>query len=57
MSTLVAPAADSLARVQVWFGEHLVIDWTGPADKAPAYAAGMRRRFASMRVDGPRPLR
>lgn len=34
-----------LARVQQFFGDHVIIDWTGPADQAPRYAAAMERRF------------
>lgn len=58
MSTLTvtpaqpAPANErsDIAVVQVWFGEHLLIDWTGTADKAEWYAAGMRRRYAGLKI-------
>lgn len=53
MSPSITDEIGPTAEVQVWFGEHLVIDWHGPADLAPAMADGMRRRFRSLRVVGP----
>lgn len=47
----VAPATaatedgDTLASVQVWFAGHLIADWTGPADKAPAIARHWDQRW------------
>jgi hypothetical protein len=41
------------AQVQVFFGEHLVVDWHGAAEIAPAVADGLQRRFRSLRVVGP----
>ncbi|GAA1711567.1 hypothetical protein GCM10009745_69580 [Kribbella yunnanensis] len=37
-------------RVRVWFGEHLIAEHVGNAVDAADYEAGMRRRFASLRV-------
>lgn len=39
-----------LCRVEVWFGEHLIIDHTDEETAAFAYEQAMRRRFASLRV-------
>lgn len=38
------------ARVRVWFGKHLIIDWEGDADKAPWMAKSIQRRYPSLKV-------
>lgn len=37
-------------RVRVWFGEHQIADFIGPPEDAATYEAGMRQRFASLRI-------
>ncbi len=37
-------------RVCVWFGKHLIADYTGEPQLAARFEAGMRRRFASLQV-------
>jgi hypothetical protein len=37
-------------RVRVWFGDKTVADQTFDADKAVMFEAGMRRRFAGLKV-------
>ncbi|HMI08839.1 MAG TPA: hypothetical protein VK497_00375 [Candidatus Saccharimonadales bacterium] len=37
-------------RVRVWFGKHPICDVTKPSVEAATYEAGMRRRFAGLRV-------
>lgn len=50
-----APAVDGepLATVKVWFGEHLIAHWDGPAAKAPAIARCWDRRWMGMRIEAP----
>ncbi|MGZ0152009.1 hypothetical protein ACXJJ3_33465 [Kribbella sp. WER1] len=37
-------------RVCVWFGEHLIAEYTAEPDAAARYEAAMGRRFLSLRV-------
>jgi hypothetical protein len=37
-------------RVRVWFGDHVIADYTAEPATAMKYQAGMTRRFASLRV-------
>jgi len=37
-------------RVRVWFGSHVIHDFTAVEPKAALYEQGMRRRFAGLRV-------
>lgn len=37
-------------RVRVWFGEHVIADYTAEPADALRYQAGMARRFASLRT-------
>jgi len=41
---------EPLQRVCVWFGEHLIADYTADPENAATYEAAMRRRFVSLRV-------
>ena len=50
MTTLVNPRRPIDRRVRVWFGPHLIADYTGDAEAAARFEAGMRRRFISLRV-------
>ena len=43
--------AEPYVNVLVWFGEHRVADWVGPASEAPAIEAAWTRRFQSLRVE------
>jgi hypothetical protein len=36
--------------VRVWFGEHVIAEYTAEPDTAMRYQAAMTRRFASLRV-------
>jgi len=40
----------SRRRVRVWFGAHVIADYTAEEDAAVRYAAAMERRFAGLRV-------
>jgi hypothetical protein len=37
-------------RVRVWFGEHVIAEYTDAPETAMRYQAAMTRRFASLRV-------
>ncbi|MGZ0148997.1 hypothetical protein ACXJJ3_18120 [Kribbella sp. WER1] len=37
-------------RVRVWFGEHVIADYTAESAKAIQYHVCMTRRFASLRI-------
>ncbi|MER7245804.1 hypothetical protein [Kribbella sp. NPDC000426] len=37
-------------RVRVWFGEHVIADYTAEPTTAIQYQAAMTRRFASLRI-------
>jgi hypothetical protein len=50
MTTLAEVPLPIDRRVCVWFGEHLIADYTAAPDDAARFEAGMRRRFASLRV-------
>lgn len=50
MTTLLEAPLPSDRRVCVWCGEHLIADYTSDAEHAARFEAGMRRRFASLRV-------
>lgn len=39
-----------LRRVRVWFGEHVIADYTNDREHAERYAASMARRFAGLKV-------
>ncbi|WP_328990312.1 hypothetical protein OG394_29180 [Kribbella sp. NBC_01245] len=36
--------------VRVWFGEHVIADYTAVPDLADRYASAMGRRFAGLKV-------
>ncbi|MFI7059849.1 hypothetical protein ACIBL3_02600 [Kribbella sp. NPDC050124] len=50
MTTLAAAPQPTARRVRVWFGEHVIADYTAVPEKAIEYQAGMTRRFASLRI-------
>ncbi len=50
MTTLADVPRSTDRRVRVWFGEHVIADYTAEPAKAIRYRAGMMRRFASLRV-------
>ena len=37
-------------RVRVWFGDHVVADYSAETELAERYAAAMSRRFAGLKV-------
>ncbi len=37
-------------RVRVWFGDHVVADYSAEAELAERYAEAMSRRFAGLKV-------
>lgn len=44
-------------HVQVWFGSHVIADYTATPDLAERYAVAMGRRFAGLKVtNDPIPL-
>ncbi|GAA1596459.1 hypothetical protein GCM10009804_61210 [Kribbella hippodromi] len=50
MTTIAAAPQPAARRVRVWFGEHVIADYTAEPADAIRYQAGMTRRFASLRV-------
>jgi hypothetical protein len=50
MTTLAEPSQPTERRVRVWFGEHVIADYTAEPAKAIRYQAAMTRRFYSLRV-------
>ena len=50
MTTLVDASQPSERRVRVWFGEHVIAEYTAEPAKAIRYQAAMTRRFFSLRV-------
>ncbi|GAA2790523.1 hypothetical protein GCM10010522_04870 [Kribbella solani] len=50
MTTVAAVPQPAVCRVRVWFGEHVIADYTAEPALAMKYQAGMTRRFASLRV-------
>lgn len=45
-----SPSTHERRRVRVWFGEHVVADYTAEPGLAERYAHAMSRRFAGLRV-------
>jgi hypothetical protein len=50
MTTFAEPPQPTERRVRVWFGEHVIADYTAEPAKAIRYQAAMTRRFYSLRV-------
>lgn len=50
MTTITRPPLPTDKRVRVWFGVHVIADYTGEPAAALRYQAAMSRRFASLRV-------
>ncbi|MFD7161057.1 hypothetical protein ACFV9C_41185 [Kribbella sp. NPDC059898] len=50
MTTLTDAPQPRDRRVRVWFGEHVIADYTAEPEDAIRYQAGMTRRFASLRI-------
>lgn len=50
MTRHAAAPQPTARRVRVWFGEHIIADYTAEPALAVKYQAGMTRRFASLRV-------
>ncbi|MGC4942336.1 hypothetical protein [Kribbella sp. DT2] len=50
MTTLAEPPLPTDRRVRVWFGEHVIAEYTDEPEVALHYQAAMTRRFASLRV-------
>lgn len=49
--TTLAEAPDPTDRcVRVWFGEHVIAEYTAEPETAIRYQAAMARRFAGLRV-------
>lgn len=46
----VPAATPQICTVLVWFGEHVIMRWENTPERCAWYAAGMRRRFAALRV-------
>jgi hypothetical protein len=47
---VAAPADGAQIRVRVWFGQHVIADYTACRELAEPYAHAMSRRFAGLRV-------
>lgn len=54
MSTAITEQPDRIGterrRVRVWFGEHIVADYSADRALAERYEQAMKRRFAGLRV-------
>ncbi|HEY3559702.1 MAG TPA: hypothetical protein VGL05_19670 [Kribbella sp.] len=51
------PQTSQRRHVQVWFGSHVIADYTAEPELADRYAAAMGRRFAGLKVtNDPVPL-
>lgn len=50
MTTLAERPLPTDRRVCVWFGEHIIAEYTAEPETALRYQAAMTRRFASLRV-------
>lgn len=50
MTAIADASAPAERRVRVWFGEHVIADYTAEPADALRYQAGMTRRFASLRI-------
>jgi hypothetical protein len=50
MTTLADVPQPTERRVRVWFGEHVIADYTAVPADALRYQAGMTRRLASLRI-------
>jgi hypothetical protein len=50
MTTLADVPRSTDRRVRVWFGEHVIAEYTAEPADALRYQAGMTRRFASLRI-------
>jgi hypothetical protein len=50
MTTLADAPPPNDRHVRVWFGEHVIADYTAEPAAAMRYQAGMTRRFASLRI-------
>jgi hypothetical protein len=50
MTALADVPRPAARRVRVWFGEHVIADYTGEPADALRCQAGMTRRFASLRI-------
>lgn len=50
MTALTEGPRSADRRVRVWFGEHVIADYTAEPAKALQYQAAMTRRFASLRI-------
>jgi hypothetical protein len=50
MTALVDDPRSTDRRVRVWFGEHVIADYTAEPSTAIQYQAAMTRRFASLRI-------
>jgi hypothetical protein len=50
MTTLTECPLPTDRCVKVWFGEHVIAEYTAEPETAMRYQAAMTRRFASLRV-------
>jgi hypothetical protein len=50
MTALIEGPRPTDRRVRVWFGEHVIADYTAEPATAIQYQAAMTRRFASLRI-------
>jgi hypothetical protein len=50
MTVLAESSRSTDRRVRVWFGEHIIAEYTAEPQTAMRYHAAMTRRFASLQV-------
>jgi hypothetical protein len=50
MTTLAEASLPTDRCVRIWFGEHIIAEYTAEPETAMRYQAAMTRRFASLRV-------
>lgn len=50
MTALIDNPCPSKRRVRVWFGEHIIADYTAEPAEAIRYQSGMTQRFAGLRI-------
>lgn len=48
--TAPAPSTAERRHVRVWFGQHVIADYTAEPELADRYAAAMGRRFAGLKI-------
>ncbi|MFB6722878.1 hypothetical protein ACFCV3_22055 [Kribbella sp. NPDC056345] len=50
LGDVLEPQPESMRRICVWFGQHLIIDHLDDPMSAAGFELAMRQRFSSLRV-------